>query len=52
MKKEESVNITLEEYKQLKQDSLKLEALEGAGVDNWEGYDDAMEMMEDVEDYL
>ena len=28
---------------ELKQRDLKLSALEGAGVDNWEGYDYAME---------
>jgi putative phage-type endonuclease len=40
------VTISRAEYDRLKRDSLKLEALIAAGVDNWEGYDDAMHMLE------
>lgn len=32
------------EYKELMRRSLKLEALENAGVDNWDFYDEAMEV--------
>lgn len=34
-------------YESLLEDRDKLCALEGAGVDNWEGYDDAMESLEE-----
>jgi hypothetical protein len=44
----ETVTISKEEYESLLEDSNKLLALEGAGVDNWEGYDYAMEMMRDM----
>jgi len=40
----------LSEYEQLKRDSKKLRHLEGAGVDNWDGYDFAMESMESEEE--
>lgn len=33
------------ELSQLRKDSAKLAALEGAGVDNWEGYDEAMQSL-------
>lgn len=39
------IAITKEEYEKLKQAKAKLDALEAAGVDNWEGYDYAMESM-------
>lgn len=41
---EETVTISKEEYESLLQDRKWLEALEGAGVDNWEGYDYAREI--------
>ena len=44
----ETITISKEEYESLLEDSNKLLALEGAGVDNWEGYDYAMEMMRDM----
>ena len=44
---EELVSITLVEYARLKADQRKLEALERAGVDNWEWYGDAMQTLED-----
>lgn len=37
-----SVTIIKEEYDRLVSDSTKLSYLEGHGVDNWQGYDDAM----------
>jgi hypothetical protein len=42
-----TVNVTIpaEEYYQLMRDSAKLTALEAAGVDNWDGYDYAMELL-------
>lgn len=42
--KVEMVEITKEEYDRLLNDSEKLSCLEACGVDNWQGYDDAMEM--------
>jgi hypothetical protein len=36
-------------FEELYNDSLKLAALEAAGVDNWENYDEAMELMEEEE---
>jgi hypothetical protein len=36
------ITITTKEYESLLDDSKKLEALEGAGVDNWSGFDIAM----------
>jgi len=43
MLNEPMVTITRSKYASLLRDREKLEALEGAGVDNWEGYDIAME---------
>lgn len=37
------------ENKRLKKDSDKLAALEAAGVDNWCGYDDAMDILHEWE---
>ena len=44
---EETVEITRKEYEQLKEDSSFLECLQEAGVDNWEGYDCAIEMSQE-----
>lgn len=41
---EETVTITKSEYVRLRQDSELLGCLEAAGVDNWAGWDYAMEM--------
>jgi len=38
-----TVTITIEEYDRLLKSELQLECLEGMGVDNWDGFDDAME---------
>lgn len=48
----ESKTITIQQslFFQLLNDSNKLKALENCGVDNWEGYDDAMEYLENKED--
>ena len=41
------VTIKESEYLQLKSCQLKLEALESLGIDNWEGYSDAMKLLKD-----
>lgn len=41
------VEITQEEYDQLIADSKWLACLEDAGVDNWSGYDFAVELFQD-----
>ena len=45
----ETVTISKEAYQELIKDHRKLMALESAGVDNWEWYDDAMSSLEDNE---
>ena len=45
---QDSITITIDEYKNLLEDSLVLEALDAAGVDNWEGYAEAMEIYEEA----
>lgn len=40
---ETKISITLAEYDQLEKDSLLLNALRNQGVDNWDGWDDAIE---------
>lgn len=40
---EETIKIPVEEYKRLKQRDEFLRLLEAAGVDNWEGYSQAIE---------
>lgn len=49
VKVEEMVSVKKTEYEKLKNDSKKLRALEGAGVDNWDGYDIAMEALDEEE---
>lgn len=44
MEEKEMITITREEYEQLLDDRECLSCLKAAGVDNWEGYDYAMEM--------
>lgn len=41
------VTISMDSYKTLCRDSKVLAALEASGVDNWEGYDIAMQMLRD-----
>lgn len=43
-RQKEMITITKEEYEQLLDDSKKLNCLECCGVDNWGGWDDAMEI--------
>ncbi len=45
---EEMVTIPLSEYKALNAAADKLAALEEIGVDNWEGYGDAMQVLRDA----
>ena len=45
MKEEETVTITKKEYEELKEDQQMLRALEGAGVDNWDGYEYAQDAL-------
>lgn len=42
MNDDKIVTITLEEYEQLLKDSEFLQALREYGVDNWDGYDEAL----------
>ena len=44
------VTITADQYEQLLEDSSRLSALRAAGVDNWEGYDYAMELLREWEE--
>lgn len=44
-KPEDQVTIPAQELEELREDQRKLNALETAGVDNWEGYDNAMEIL-------
>ena len=44
----EKIEIELWIYKSLLRDRDKLRALENAGVDNWEGYDEAMSSAKDI----
>ena len=41
-----TITIPLAQYESLKADGLELQALDDAGVDNWVGYSDAMELLE------
>lgn len=43
---EETITISLSEYQELLKESAFLTALEDAGVDNWEGYNNACETFE------
>lgn len=44
MDNEEMITITKKEYDDLIDSEWELTCLQSAGVDNWSGYDDAMEM--------
>jgi hypothetical protein len=46
---EESMAITKEEYEYLSQRDLWLTALERAGIDDWEGCEDALELYKELE---
>lgn len=43
----DKIEITIDEYENLKEDSVFLDALRAAGVDNWDGYDYAIDLYEE-----
>ena len=47
MSDDKTITISVELYEELIADQEFLEALQGCGVDNWEGYDMAQEMISD-----
>lgn len=44
------VTIPRAQFERLLEAEMKLEALEAAGVDNWSGFDHAMEILQEMED--
>lgn len=46
----EMVTITREEYDQLCRSAEWLSYLEAAGVDNWDGYDEALHMQKEADE--
>lgn len=44
MNDETTVTITIERYKELLVAESKLQCLEACGVDNWDGYDESMQL--------
>lgn len=42
-----TVTISVEEYEKLQEDQQMLQALQAAGVDNWDGYDYARELLDE-----
>jgi len=48
-KDQKTITITEKEYRNLKEDSNFMRALERAGVDNWEGYEIAQDYLEETE---
>lgn len=42
------ITITNDEYQRLLKNSIELECLISIGVDNWEGFEDAMKMAEEL----
>lgn len=44
----ELITITMDEYRELKEDARFLEALRWAGVDTWSGVDYAVELFEET----
>lgn len=44
------ITITQKEYDELQDESAMLAALDAAGVDNWSGYDDALNMLAEWEE--
>jgi len=47
---EKTITITVKEYEKLIADSIWLECLEGAGVDNWEGFGEAHALLDEFEE--
>lgn len=48
---EETITISMKEYQELQHSEAKLNALICAGVDNWEGYDYAMDILTGESDH-
>lgn len=46
---EPRISVTVKEYTQLLRSEAVLDALEAGGVDNWEGYDIAMQSLQEDE---
>lgn len=44
MNEDRKIWIDIDLYKRLLEDQLKLDALDYMGVDNWDGWDDAMKL--------
>jgi len=44
-----NITISKKEYEELLEDQKLLQALQGAGVDNWSGYEYALEIMKETE---
>ncbi len=44
-----NITISKKEYESLSEDQKLLQCLQDAGVDNWSGYDYAIEMMQEME---
>lgn len=44
-----NITISKKEYESLLEDQKLLQCLQDAGVDNWSGYDYAIEMMKEME---
>lgn len=49
-KNEEMITITKQEYDGLLKSQFFLECLEACGIDNWGGYSDAHDLMEELEE--
>ena len=47
---EKTITISQDEYDQLRRDSEFLECLYSAGVDNWDGYDVAQDLMDELDE--
>ena len=48
MSDDKKISISEEEYKTLLNDSIFLNCLQMMGVDNWDGYDDAIEQYQEI----
>ena len=48
MSDDKKISISEEEYDSLLNDSILLNCLQMMGVDNWDGYDDAIEQYQEI----
>ncbi len=44
----DTISISMKEYDSLMRDRRILECLRACGVDNWDYFDDAMDMLDDI----